>query len=130
MSENRPKQTARAAPKSAFKPGQSGNPGGRPKKDERLRMIEDIAREHSEEAMLALLDEAKSGKGAPRVAAAVAILDRGWGKPVERSESGKPGDFVAKSDDEIKAEAADILQQAVKGGFVKVMPNAAKHKTA
>jgi hypothetical protein len=36
-SENTPKAGKRKAPKTAFKPGQSGNPGGRPKLRELVR---------------------------------------------------------------------------------------------
>lgn len=107
-------------------PGQSGNPGGRPKKDARLRQVEDMARAHSNEAILALVDEAKKGKGAPRVAAAVAILDRGWGRPVERKESGQPGAFDGLTDAEVEAEAKAALTEAVKSGLVKVLPQKAR----
>lgn len=83
---NRKKTGMRGGPpETLFRPGQSGNPGGRPAKSPELRRIEDLAQTHSEVAMLALVDEAKNGKGAPRVAAAQAILDRGWGKVVERT---------------------------------------------
>lgn len=37
MSENTPKTDKRPAPRTAFKPGQSGNPGGRPKNSPILR---------------------------------------------------------------------------------------------
>lgn len=96
MSGNRPKtdRPKRAAPRSAFRPGQSGNPSGRRKKTDDQHRIEDAAKEYSPEALAALLDEAKHGKGAPRVTAAVALLDRAWGRPVERSETGEPGDFA------------------------------------
>lgn len=104
-----------------FQPGQSGNPGGRPKKDERLRRIEDMAREHSEAALMALLDESANGKGAPRVAAAQAILDRGWGRPVERKESGEPGAFADMTDEQVEAEAKEAIELAVKNGQVKVL---------
>lgn len=61
-----------------FEPGQSGNPGGRPKADVRLR---EMAREHTEaalQALVAALDDEKT-----RVSAAIALLDRGYGKPVQ-----------------------------------------------
>jgi len=63
----------------AFQPGQSGNPGGRPKASARVR---DAAREHTEAAIQVLVDIALGGESeAARVAAANAILDRGYGKP-------------------------------------------------
>lgn len=105
-----------------FKPGQSGNPGGRPTKDVRMRRIEDMAREYSEDALKALRREAMTGKGAPMVAAAIALLDRGWGRPVERKESGEAGAFDGLTDSEVEAEAKAALAEGVKAGFIKVLP--------
>ena len=104
-----------------FKSGKSGNPSGRPSKGELLRRIEDAAKEHSDEALKALIDEAKNGKGAPRVAAAVAILDRAWGKPVERKESGEPGAFEGMTDAEVEQQAKEAVAAAVKGGYLKLI---------
>ncbi|MGN8092819.1 DUF5681 domain-containing protein [Methylobacterium sp. 22177] len=65
----------------AFQPGQSGNPGGRPKASARVR---DAAREHTEAAIQVLVEIAMGGESeAARVAAANAILDRGYGKPTQ-----------------------------------------------
>jgi HEAT repeat protein len=61
-----------------YKPGECGNPSGRPKADIRLK---ELAREHTERAIQALvlaLDDERT-----RVAAAVALLDRGYGKPAQ-----------------------------------------------
>jgi hypothetical protein len=64
----------------AFQPGQSGNPGGRPKAAARVR---DAAREHTERAIEVLVSimTSEGAATAARVAAASAILDRGYGKP-------------------------------------------------
>lgn len=65
----------------AFQPGQSGNPGGRPKAIARVR---DLAREYTEQALQALVQIATEGESeAARVSAATAILDRGYGKPTQ-----------------------------------------------
>jgi hypothetical protein len=64
---------------SQFQPGQSGNPGGRPKASAKVR---DLAREYTEQALQVLVQIATEGESeAARVAAANAILDRGYGKP-------------------------------------------------
>jgi|SRR5665213_1823955 len=66
---------------NAFKPGHSGNPGGRPKV---IAEIRDLAREHTALALETLATIAKSGKSeAAQVSAAIALLDRGWGKPTQ-----------------------------------------------
>ncbi len=114
--ESKPKANRGGNPNWA--PGRSGNPGGRLKKSPELRRIEDLAREHSDEAILALVDEAKNGKGAPRVSAATAILDRGWGKPIERQESGEPGAFS----DSIEDIEARVRERSVRLGLAKVIP--------
>jgi hypothetical protein len=59
--------------------GQSGNPGGRPKGHGDLR---ELARQYTEDALEALVEICRNGENeGARVAAANALLDRGWGKP-------------------------------------------------
>lgn len=63
-----------------FQPGQSGNPGGRPKV---LADVQEAARARTAEAIDVLASIAID-PGAPpaaRVSAANALLDRAWGKP-------------------------------------------------
>ena len=71
---------------SRFKPGQSGNPGGRPKQ---LKAVEEAARSHTVMAIGVLAEIARSKKApaAARVAAAEALLDRGWGRPKQAIEA-------------------------------------------
>lgn len=67
-----------------FAKGQSGNPGGRPKaKLADGRTVADLAREHTETAINALVNVLSDSEAphAAIVSAATAILDRGWGKP-------------------------------------------------
>lgn len=68
-----------------FKPGVSGNPGGRPKREGEVR---ELARAHTE-AAIAKLAELMTNRD-PRVAlrAAEALLDRAWGRPGQAVELG------------------------------------------
>jgi hypothetical protein len=69
-----------------FKPGQSGNPFGRPKADVAIR---ELARTHTQEALDVLLTILRDPKAssASRVQACNALLDRGWGKPIQYNEN-------------------------------------------
>lgn len=61
-----------------FRKGQSGNPGGRPKRTEEVRAL---ARRYTASAIATLLEIATRGSSeSARVAAANALLDRGWGR--------------------------------------------------
>lgn len=62
-----------------FKPGQSGNPSGRKRYEGKT--LQTLAREHTPAAIQALVLALKSPR--ERVPAAIALLDRGWGKPVQ-----------------------------------------------
>lgn len=65
-----------------FKKGQSGNPGGRPKKDPAIAAALGAA---TPEAIQVLVDVMTNvmAPAAARVSAATAILDRSLGKPVQ-----------------------------------------------
>lgn len=65
-----------------WKKGQSGNPKGRQHVPELLR-VKSMARLYTDEALAVLRSIMKSKKApsSARVAAANAILDRGWGRP-------------------------------------------------
>jgi hypothetical protein len=61
--------------------GQSGNPGGRRKQDYRIK---DLAQQYTDEALATLRSIMKASEDdRARVAAANAILDRGYGKPAQ-----------------------------------------------
>jgi hypothetical protein len=82
-SENRQKETGRKAPSSAWKRGQSGNPGGRPKVSAEIR---DLARVHGAHAIERLVALMHSKNESVAVRAAEALLDRGYGRPVHGME--------------------------------------------
>ncbi len=76
MSENR-----RRIPRTAWRPGRSGNPGGRPRG---LADVTAAARERTAEAIATLVQLMRhSREDGVRRAAAEAILDRGWGRPAQ-----------------------------------------------
>jgi hypothetical protein len=60
--------------------GQSGNPGGRPKEEHDIRKL---ACSRGREAIDALYEIMRDEKAPPaaRIAASVALLDRGYGRP-------------------------------------------------
>ena len=66
-----PKRTS-----GSWKPGQSGNPSGKPRRDIDIAAL---ARSHAPEALAALVAALQSPK--ERVSAATVILDRAFGKP-------------------------------------------------
>jgi hypothetical protein len=62
-----------------FKPGESGNPGGRPKSD-----VVSLARQHTPEAINRLVALMRQDDDLDiALAATSAIIDRGWGRPVQ-----------------------------------------------
>ena len=94
-----------------FKAGKSGNPGGRPKIEKNIR---EMARAHTELAVQALIEVVKDKRHPQRVVAANSLLDRGYGKPLQQHEIGKPGAFADLSDQELDAiitAAAEELKQ-------------------
>ena len=66
-----------------FKPGQSGNPGGRPKENDEIKKL---AKTHGPLAIERLAHWAKSDNARASVAASQALLDRGFGKPEQAIE--------------------------------------------
>ena len=65
---------------SKFEPGQSGNPGGRPKS----KALRDLCRTYTAPAVEELAKIALNGKGEmTRVVAIRELLDRGYGRPLQ-----------------------------------------------
>ncbi len=66
-----------------FVKGQSGNPSGRPKVDKEVR---DAARLYGQEAIEKLVELMRGDDRRTAMAAAQALLDRGFGKPAQSIE--------------------------------------------
>lgn len=72
-----------------FEKGKSGNPGGRPKENEEVKAL---ARAHGPEAIAKLVEIMQTGDNRSALSAAVALLDRAYGKPAQAitGEGGQP----------------------------------------
>ena len=95
------------ASKGRFKPGESGNPGGRPKE---VAEVKALAREHTVAAINKMVEimNAPKSSGNTVLAAACAILDRGYGRPAQSVDlTTTPGTM---SDAEVEERAIAILQ--------------------
>ena len=95
----------RQAPKSAFAPGQSGNPAGRPKKTQEAFELEAACRARSPDALEVLLElMVNSKQDNVRFNAANAIIERAHGKALQRSEirSGPLDDLPREALKELK----------------------------
>jgi hypothetical protein len=90
-----------------WKPGQTGNPGGRPKG------IAAKAREHTDKAVEVLVAGMNDEDARVRIAAAREILDRGYGKAVAVTAdlSNKLDDL----DDDALDAAIDAIREAIRG---------------
>lgn len=66
-----------------FLPGKSGNPGGRPRV---IGHVRDMAQRHAQDAIevLAEIMKDQESPASARIAASVALLDRGFGRPVDQ----------------------------------------------
>src|SRR5579864_643235 len=68
-----------------FSPGQSGNPGGRPRTIAALRELAQAEAENNVRALVAIRDN-KRAPVAARVAAIRELFDRGFGRPAQSNE--------------------------------------------
>jgi hypothetical protein len=94
MSASTANSVVRTGPKvphaGNWKPGVSGNPGGR--RDPARISVTELAKTHTEAAIMALVASLKDPKS--RVPAATALLNRGWGMPRQHIEATGDGTAV------------------------------------
>ena len=90
---------------TTWRPGcASPNPGGRPKA---LHSVQELAQQYTEQA-IETLAEIMNNEDAPasaRLSAAEALLNRGWGRPVQptaQAETGTFEDWLDSLDDHAK----------------------------
>jgi hypothetical protein len=96
---------------TSFKPGVSGNPGGRPKDlqaIDRRKIFADVraaARELTQDAIhtLAAIMKDPKAPAAARISAAVALLDRGHGRPFQAVDVKVDWNFDQLTDEELGA---------------------------
>jgi hypothetical protein len=102
-------------PRGRWLPGIAPNPTGRPKI---VHQVQDLARAHTPAAIATLVEICGNKKAHPsaRVAAATAILDRGWGRPhqslhVEAQTSALPAKLAALSPEDKERAGEMILRR-------------------
>jgi len=96
-----------------FRPGQSGNPGGRPRVVGELR---ELARAHAPEAIEELARLAmKARSESARVAAIRELLDRGYGKPTQFLATDNEASWKHMTLDELNAEILSAFKRLFPG---------------
>ena len=102
-----------------FKPGQSGNPSGKPKGTSEFR---ELCRSHTPDCVARLRELLDHKDGRVAVRAAEVLLDRGWGKPAQtvRVEESKSPEW----------DASDISTETLEQMAVLLAREATRHAPA
>ena len=106
---------------TSFKPGVSGNPGGRPKTPQTIEVrriilgVKEASRELTLDALdtLAAIMKDSKAPAAARISAAVALLDRGHGRPFQAVEVKDGVDLGLLSDEELYTLDAILSRASV-----------------
>ena len=111
---------------TSFKPGVSGNPGGKPKdpaahaaKMAKATYLRDLCRQLVPEAVEALQEAIQSGSERS-VRAAEILCAYAYGRPVQTQIVRRVTDFAELSDDELLALAQQAAQAAGDGETVEI----------
>ncbi len=90
-----------------FRPGQSGNPGGRPKGTSITSVLRATL---TEDDKLAIAQKLIAGARAGELDKIREIMDRTEGKVPNKNENGQPGDFDIELDDEDRVRLRSALK--------------------
>jgi hypothetical protein len=103
---------------SRFKKGTSGNPGGRPKGNPNIAALALKNSERAIATIIKIMDDEKASSNT-RLAAAVHILDRAIGKPVQQVDNNPHLSGGLSHESWIdKLDAEEVRQRAAKLGII------------
>jgi hypothetical protein len=119
---NRLAADKRKAPRTAFKKGVSGNPKGRAKRTPQELDLIAACRDKTPRALDVLVEIMETGQiERNRLAAAMAIIERGYGKPVQPIDA-HPVDERAEETEAQWAKGMDELRAAFAARLAKPEP--------
>lgn len=93
-----------------FEPGQSGNPGGRPKVDQ---LFVAACRAHTKQALVALVEALEHPRAAYRLTAAKLLLGYAWGHAKSITNHPEFHELPKTWSDELAVQAAAAVQAAL-----------------
>ena len=89
--------------------GQSGNPGGRPRG---TAEVAQLARAHTGEAIETLVRWMREGEARAAIAAAEALLNRGWGRAAQPSTEAQDGSTEVEAKDDLIDRLLAVVSRA------------------